>query len=167
MTGALLIGAGPMLPEARAADSEMPTKAMPAAEPVPFWWFHGYVEAGGRFFLNNPQNGGIAAQGGRSLGKFYEYRDLRPGPFGNFHLATGTSNGLYQVDVWGKNVGYDDQRFDLRSSKAGEQYFNFQWDETPHNYGTGHTIFDGVGSTALTVPTALATQLATDCGGGR
>ena len=167
MTGALLIGAGPMLPEARAADSEMPTKAMPAAEPVPFWWFHGYVEAGGRFFLNNPQNGGIAAQGGRSLGKFYEYRDLRPGPFGNFHLATGTSNGLYQVDVWGKNVGYDDQRFDLRASKAGEQYFNFQWDETPHNYGTGHTIFDGVGSTALTVPTALATQLATDCGGGR
>ena len=70
-------------------------------------------------------------------------------------MATGTSNGLYQFDLSGKNVGYDDQRYDLRASKAGEHYFNFLWDETPHNYGTGHTIFDGVGTTALTVPLAL------------
>jgi MtrB/PioB family decaheme-associated outer membrane protein len=161
--GVLIIGAGPMLPEAHAADAAMPTKAMPAAEPVPFWWFHGEVEVGGRFFLNDPQKNGIASQGGKSLGKFYEYRDLRPGPFGNAHLATGTNNGLYQIDVWAKNIGYDDQRFDLRASKAGEHYFNFQWDETPHNYGTGHTIYNGVGSTALTLPTGLSNTLGTAC----
>ena len=64
------------------------------------------VEAGGRFFLNNPQRNGSAYLGQKSLAKFYEYRDLRPGPFGNFWLATGTSDGLYQIDVGGKNVGY-------------------------------------------------------------
>src|ERR1019366_7675488 len=104
--------------------------------------------------------GGRAAQGGRSLGKFYEYRDLRPGPFGNFHLATGTSNGLYQVDVWGKNVGYDDQRYDLNASKAGEHYFNFQWDQTPHIYSTSaQTLYNGVGSNALTLPAGLSNSL--------
>ena len=162
MTGAIAIGMGPMTSTSHAADA-MPVKAMPAAEPVPYWWYTGEIEVGGRFFLNNPQKDGIAALGGQSLGKFYEYRDLRPGPSGNFRLATGTSNGLYQFDLSGKNVGYDDQRFDLRASKAGEHYFNFLWDETPHNYGTGHTVFDGVGTTALTVPLALRNLLAADC----
>lgn len=135
----------------------MPTKAMPAAEPVPFWWFHGELEVGGRFFLNNPQRDGKNYLGQNSLAKFYEYRDLRPGPFGNFHLATGTSNGLYQIDVWGKNVGYDDQRYDLTASKAGQHYFNFQWDQTPHLYSTSaQTIYNGVGTNALTLVPGLA-----------
>jgi MtrB/PioB family decaheme-associated outer membrane protein len=160
MTGALLIGAGPMLSEAQAADSAMPTKAMPAAEPVPFWWFHGEIEVGGRFFLNNPNRNGVNSAGQNSLAKFYEYRDLRPGPFGKFHLATGTSNGLYEIDVWGKNVGYDDQRFDFDASKAGEHYFNFQWDQTPHLYSTSaRTLYNGVGTNALTLPAGVGNQL--------
>lgn len=163
VTGALVIGAGPMISASHAADTAMPTKAMPAAEPVPFWWFHGDLEVGGRFFTNNPQKDGIASQGGKSLAKFYEYRDLRPGPFGNFHLATGTSDGLYQIDVWGKNVGYDDQRYDLNASKAGEHYFDFQWDQTPHNYGTGQTIYNGAGTTSLTLPPGLSAALFTAC----
>jgi MtrB/PioB family decaheme-associated outer membrane protein len=163
VTGALVIGAGPMISASYAAD--MPVKAMPAAEPVPFWWFSGELEVGGRFFTNNPQKDGINSQGGKSLAKFYEYRDLRPGPFGNFHLGTGTSNGLYQIDVWGKNVGYDDQRFDLNASKAGEHYFNFQWDETPHLYSdSAQTIYNGVGTNALTLPAGLSNQLFTDAG---
>ena len=78
MTGALVIGMGPMTSTSHAADT-MPVKAMPAGAPVPFWWFTGEIEVGGRFFLNDPQKNGIASQGGKSLGKFYEYRDLRPG----------------------------------------------------------------------------------------
>jgi len=166
VTGVLVIGAGPMLSEAQAADSAMPTKAMPAAEPVPFWWFHGDLEVGGRFFLNNPNRNGVNSAGQNSLAKFYEYRDLRPGPFGNFHLATGTSNGLYEIDVWGKNVGYNDQRYDLNVSKAGEHYFNFEWDQTPHVYSTSaQTLYNGVGTTALTLPAGLGTQLYNAAGG--
>ena len=152
----------------KALAADMPVKAPTATEAIAnAWWFHGYIEVGGRFFANDPEKSGITGRGGKSLGKYYEYRDLRPGAFGNFHLGTGTNDGLYQIDAWGHNVGYDDQRYDLSASKAGEMYFNFQWDETPHNNGTGHTIFNGVGTTALTVPTGLATQLAADCGGTR
>ena len=125
------------------------------------WWFHGYIEVGGRFFTNNPEKNGIASQGGKSLSKFYEYRDLRPGPIGNAHLSTGTNNGLYQLDIWGDNIGYDDQRYDLNASKAGEHYFNFQWDQTPHNYGTGLTIYNGVGTNSLTLPAGLSSTLFT------
>lgn len=160
VTGGLVIGAGPMISTSHAADTAMPTKAMPAAEPVPFWWFHGELEVGGRFFLNDPNRNGINSAGQKSLAKYYEYRDLRPGPFGNFHFATGTSDGLYQVDVWGKNVGYDDQRFDFSASKAGEHYFNFQWDQTPHLASTSaQTIYGGVGSNHLTLDPAVAASL--------
>src|SRR5512143_1242156 len=69
----LAIATGPMISTSYAADVAMPVKAMPTAEPVPFWWFSGEVEVGGRFFLNNPQKDGINSQGGRSLAKYYEY----------------------------------------------------------------------------------------------
>jgi MtrB/PioB family decaheme-associated outer membrane protein len=130
--------------------------AAAAVEPIPYWWFHGTVEAGGRFFLNDPQRNGFAFLGQQSLAKFYEYRDLRQGPFGLFWLSTGSRDGLYQVDVGGKNVGYDDQSYYLEASKAGQHYFNFDWDQTPHLYSTSAvTFYQGVGTGALTLPPGL------------
>ena len=153
--GAVLSGMGLVstgMP-AQAADTDLPMKAPAAAAPVPYWWFHGDVEAGGRFFLNNPQRNGSAYLGQDSLAKFYEYRDLRPGPFANFWLSTGTSDGLYRIDVGGKNVGYEDQSYYLNASKAGQVYFNFDWDQTPHLYSTSaQTFYQGVGTTNLTLP---------------
>jgi MtrB/PioB family decaheme-associated outer membrane protein len=157
VTGALVIGAGPMIRSALA-------QAAPKAEPIPYWWFHGEIEAGWRAFTNNPENNGQAGQAGKSDAKFFEYNAMRPGAFLNGHLSTGTNDGLYQVDLWAKNAGYDDQRFNLDASKAGEQYFNFEWDQTPHNYGSAQTIFNGVGSNNLTLPGGLAKALNTDCG---
>jgi len=149
--GALLSSVAWAAPGMQAQAGDLPVKA-PVVEPVPYWWFHGEVEAGGRFFLNNPQRNGANYLGQNSLAKFYEYRDLRPGPFGNIWLATGTSDGLYQIDVGGKNIGYDDQRFYLDASKAGEHYFNFIWDQTPHLYSTSAmTPYLGVGTNALTL----------------
>lgn len=117
-------------------------------------------------FLNNPEKSGIASLGGKSLGKYYEYRDLRPGPFGNIHLSTGTNDGLYQIDVSGKNIGYEDQRYKLDASKAGQHYFNFEWDQTQHGYGTAHTIYNGFGTTNITLSPALKTTLDTLSGNG-
>jgi MtrB/PioB family decaheme-associated outer membrane protein len=116
--------------------------AWASADPVPYWWFHGSVEAGYRDFVNNPQDGymksnapaGFPGVAGNSLAKYYEYTDIRPGAFGNFWLATGSRDGLYQVDAGGNNVGYDDQSYWFDASKAGEFYFNFGWDQTPHVY---------------------------------
>ena len=142
--GAVLTGAGLVSTGAQA-------QTAPAAEPIPYWWFHGDVEVGGRFFTNGPSRDGNQVrngspnQNGQNLAKFYEYRDLRPGPFSNIWLSIGTNDGLYQIDIFGKNIGYNDQQYGLDASKAGQQYFNFQWDQSPHLYSTtAQTFYQGV-----------------------
>jgi hypothetical protein len=164
-TATLVIGAFPMWSAARAAD------ALPVtAEPVPVdgpWWFHGYLEVGGRGFVNNPQDGGSRWQGGgqSSLAKYYEYSTVKPGPFGDFWMATGSPNGLWELDAFGKNVGYDDQRYVVDLSKAGEHYLTLGWDQVPHVYSDGaQTLYNGVGSNHLTLPAGLSNKMFGDAG---
>ena len=137
----------PIMSGALAAD--MVVKAVAPVE-LP-WWTHGFVELGGRGFLNDPTYGGHIYQGQGSLAKFYEYRDLRPGPTGDFFAAAGSGDGRYEVDAWGKNVGYRDQRYEAYVSKAGEQYFNFMWDQTPHVYSTSASTLFNTNGNALTL----------------
>lgn len=163
LIGAALAGAascGAMAQTAKATDA-----FAQGTDAVDMWWFHGSVEAGGRFFLNNPQKGnmtstapaGTPGVAGRSLAKYYEYSDNKPGPFANFWLSAGTNNGLYQFDIAGKNVGYDDQQFWLGASKAGQVYFNFMWDQSPHLYSTSAYTIYNVNGNALTLnPCAAA-----------
>ncbi len=154
VTGVLFVGGGPISTEARAQ------QAMAAAEPVPFWWFHGELDVGGRFFLNNPQRNGSNYLNQNSLAKYYGYSSIKPGPFSNIWLSTGSRDGLYQIDLGGKNIGYDDQSYYLEASKAGEHYFNFQWDQTPHLYSTSaQTMYGGVGTNHLTLPSSVSTAL--------
>jgi MtrB/PioB family decaheme-associated outer membrane protein len=153
--GALLSSAAWAVPGMQAQAGDLPVKAPAAVEPVPYWWFHGEVEVGGRFFLNDPPRNGSAYLGQNSLAKFYEYRDLRPGPFGNVWLATGSSDGLYKIDFGAKNIGYDDQSYYLDASKAGQHYFSAIWDQSPHLYSTSaQTFYQGLGTGALTLPFA-------------
>jgi MtrB/PioB family decaheme-associated outer membrane protein len=166
--GLLLAGAlslSTMSGAAIAADAAMPTKA-PVIEAPDVWWFHGYLEAGWRGFVNNPCRDctNFSRQG--SLAKFYEYNSIKPGPFMDGHIATGSQNGLYQVDLWAKNVGYTDQAYLLSASKAGEHYFDFNWDQTPHLYSTSaNTLYNGVGTNALTLPAGLSAALFAAAGG--
>ena len=154
-------------------DSAAVVKAAPA---VPFWWTHGEIEVGGRDFLNNPQvngavsadtnplnfvTGGYATVNQKSLASYYEYSIVAPGAFGGGHVATGTSDGLYQIDLWANNIasnfqGFSDQSYMLTASKAGEQYLTLIWDQTPHVYSTSaQTIWNGVGTNNLTLPAGL------------
>ncbi len=159
-TGALLIGVALVANEAQA---QPPDNATPAPD---VWWFQGYLEAGGRIFLNNPQRDGVASEGGKSLAKYYEYSTIKPGAFLGAHLATGSNNGLYQVDIWAKNVGYSDQSYLADLSKAGEHYLTLGWDQTPHVYSTSaRTLYNGVGTNALTLPAGIGNQLYTGVGG--
>src|SRR5450631_72106 len=163
--GALLLGMAPVMSGALAADADLPVKA-PVVVEAP-WWTHGFIEFGGRGFVNDPQRDGHIFQGGNSLAKFYEYRDLRPGPFGDFFAAAGTKDGLYEIDVWGKNVGYNDQRYDAYLSKAGEQYFNFTWDQTPHVYSTSaSTLFNTNGNALTLANPGIGQQMFTSGGVG-
>src|SRR6267142_1918065 len=62
------------------------------------WWFQGYLEAGGRFFLNDPQKDGVSGRGGKSLAKYYEYSTIKPGPFLDARFTAGSRNGTYGID---------------------------------------------------------------------
>lgn len=136
---ALAIGLG-FAPPVLAADT-MPIKAPVAVAPA--WWYEGYAEIGGRFFLNNPDR--------RDLGKFYEYRDLRPGVYGNFFFGAHRTVDPFDIEVWGKNVGWNDQAYGLDISKPGTYYLTFGWDETPHVWSQkAQSIWSGVGTTFLT-----------------
>jgi MtrB/PioB family decaheme-associated outer membrane protein len=159
--GALLIGAS-AISGAMAAD--VPLKAPPIAAATGWTW-EGYAELGARFFVS--KHGGATglnfrnSTGTESLGKFYEYRDLRPGPFGNFALSGLSNDGLYGLDFTAKNIGYRDQGYFLDLSKAGEHYLSVDWDQTPHIYNDhAGTIYNGIGSNNLTIPNSLRTTLA-------
>lgn len=147
---ALVIGIGIGFASPALAANKMVTKA-PAAEALP-WWYEGFVEVGGRFDLNKPDK--------KTLGKFYEYRDLRPGVFGNFYIAAHNRTNPIDFAVWGTNVGYNDQAFGLDYSKVGEHYLSLGWDETPHVFSqNAKTLYDGVGTNNLTIPLAVRTAL--------
>ena len=147
--------------KALAADA-LPVKAPEAVEPIPYWWFHGSVEAGGRFFLNDPPRNGSVYLGQPSLAKYYQYTTIKPGPFSNMWLSAGSKDGFYQVDFDAKNIGYSDQNYYLSLSKAGQHYFNFVWDQTPNLYSTSaQTPFNGVGTSTLTLPTNCNSSAAT------
>jgi MtrB/PioB family decaheme-associated outer membrane protein len=151
---AAFVGAMAIGPQARAQSAD------DVASVANISWYRGYVEAGGRVFLNDPLRDGIRSQGGQSLAKFYEYTTLKPGPFLDIYLATGTNDGLYRADFWGTNVGYSDQNYWLNLSKAGEQYLTLGWDQTPHVYSTSAlTLYNGVGTNALTLPAGLSNAL--------
>jgi hypothetical protein len=136
---------------ARAADVSVPDTPAPDAAAASPWWTHGFVEVGGRGFLNNPTYGGHIYQGNGSLAKYYEYSTVKPGPFSDFFVAAGSKDGLYKVDAYGQNVGYSDQRYLADFSKAGEHYLDFMWDQTPHVYSTSaSTLFNQSGN-ALTL----------------
>ncbi|MGB8045344.1 MAG: hypothetical protein WCF66_20555, partial [Pseudolabrys sp.] len=62
VAGSLLLAAT-ILP-VTAGDVAAPASSMSVADT---WWvFHGEVEAGGRFFLNDPQKTGIKSQNGQA-----------------------------------------------------------------------------------------------------
>jgi MtrB/PioB family decaheme-associated outer membrane protein len=156
-TGALIIAAAGSI-AARAADMPVKAPVITAEE----WWYHGAVEVGGRGFLNDPVRGGLTSQGQGSLAKYYEYSDVRPGPFANIDISAGTTNGLYLIDFWARNIGYEDQSYHIDASKAGEHYVDFVWDQTPHLYSTSAmTPYLGVGTTTLTLPAGARSNTAT------
>src|ERR1700684_4413798 len=136
LTGAPAQPAKTSKPKPKHKPASNGSQAQTAVDPVPYWWFHGTLEAGGRLFLHHQQRSGSCSLGHNSLAKYYEYSTIAPGPFSNFDAAAGTKDGLYQIDFGGKNVGYIDQRYYVDMSKAGEQYLSLGWDQTPHVYST-------------------------------
>jgi MtrB/PioB family decaheme-associated outer membrane protein len=85
----------------------------------------GEVEAGGRFFLEEPSKTRSA--------KFQEYRDVDDGLFlGRFYLRAFRPDESYSTEFEGSRWGQEDQTFSLRSGRLGLWEFGFDWDQMRH-----------------------------------
>jgi len=151
-----------------AADTALPVKAPPAAETG--WYYYGELDAGILGYIQKPPSGfGYGGPYGsfllptqtNSIAKFEEYGKIPSGLFLDwFYLGAGTKDGKYNVDVWGRNVGVNNQSYGLDFAQNGFQYLTLGWDQTPHLYSTSaKSLFGGVGSTTLTVPDAVQNAL--------
>ena len=66
----------------------------------------------------------------------------------------------FDIEVWGKNIGWNDQAFGLDIAKPGQYYLTFGWDETPHVYSQkAQTLYNGIGTNNLTVPDSVRAAL--------
>jgi len=88
----------------------------------------GDVELGGRAYLDRPAP--------THRGKFEEYRDMSPGPFGALSLSLMRPDESYGLDFSGNRFGYEDQEFRLGAGRTGKWRFEIDWSQTPHVYST-------------------------------
>ncbi len=92
------------------------------------WSLYGDVEAGGRFFINEPPKSRRA--------KWEEYVDYT-GPFlGDLDLRLFSPDDKYWAEFGGSKWGGQDQEFLLRGGRLGLFEFGFDWNQTPHVLST-------------------------------
>src|SRR6266542_4362237 len=168
LVGTILIAA---VPFSGAFAAEQAAPAVTAAVPEwPKWYFYGGLEAGDRFFGDRPGSGfGRAGPPAnwltpvttQSRAKFEEYGQVRQDAFMDWiNLQTGTTDGRYAFDFWGRSVGLNNQSYTLDASELGRHYLSLGWDQTPHLISTSaKNIFGGVGSSSLTVPNSVQAAL--------
>lgn len=78
------------------------------------------------------------------------YRDLRNGAATLFQIAKNTD--LYRFDAKAQNIGYHDQRYEVRYFNA-KSSFSFLWDSIPTNFSyLTRTPWTDTGNGVLTLP---------------
>jgi len=152
---------------APALGADIPVKAEPQ---IVGWYFYGDVEVGGRAYIEKPPTGfgrapppanWLTPRTTQSIAKFWEYGEIPQGFFvDHIWVGAGTRDGLYSVEVFAKDVGYNNQSYYLTAMKVGEHYFTAGWDQIPHLISTSaKTIYQGVGTTNLTIDPTLRANL--------
>ena len=147
--------------------ADAPVKAVPD---VVGWYFYGDVEVGGRAYIEKPPTGfgrapppanWLTPRTTESIAKFWEYGEIPQGFFvDHIWVGAGTRDGLYSVDIFARDVGYNNQSYYLTAMKVGEHYFTAGWDQIPHLLSTSaKTIYQGVGTTNLTIDNTLRANL--------
>jgi MtrB/PioB family decaheme-associated outer membrane protein len=168
LVGTILIAAVPFS-GAFAAEQAAPAVSAPAPE-WPTWYFYGGFETGDRFFGERPGSGfgkapppanWLTPVTTNSRAKFEEYGQVLPGAFLDWiNLQTGTTDGRYAFDFWGRSVGINNQSYTLDASELGRHYLSLGWDQTPHLISTSaKNIFGGVNTSSLTVPNSVQAAL--------
>ena len=93
---------------------------------------------------------GLTANVGGSGAKFNEYRDIRDGLYGGFHLVYDSD---YFVGLRASDIGYDTQSYGLEGGKWGSFKYQLFYYEIPHNFTFGaKSFYSGIGTNNLTYP---------------
>ena len=73
-----------------------------------------------------------------------EYGKVPRGPFLDvLGIKAGTKDGRF-ARLLGRNVGYNNQHYDLSVYEPGRQYFNIGWNQIPHLLSTSaKAVFGG------------------------
>lgn len=93
---------------------------------------------------------GLLANVSGSEAKFNEYRDIRDGLYGRFHLIYDSD---YFIGLSASDIGYDTQSYGLEGGKWGSFKYRLFYYEIPHNFTFGaKTFYSGIGTGNLTYP---------------
>ena len=113
----------------------------------------GDLELGGRVFIERPP--------AQDRAKFEEYRDLPESAFGPYLRLRGDSkDDFYTVEIFGENIGQDDQKFQLSSYGVGRFNFLFLWDQIPHIFCTNcRTLYVENPQATFSLPTPRPSPL--------
>ena len=132
----------------------LPTLAQPGAPEG--WYTEGEAAFGGQVFITKP--GDTAAN---SAAKFNEYGDRTdPLSLSSINFGVAKKDGTFRADLHGADVGADNQKLELDLQQPGVQYLTLGWYKTPQlRSNTAQSIFNGVGSTSLTVPDPVVQAL--------
>ena len=100
--------------------------------------------------------GGRAITGDTSSSKFEEYRDLRPGLFGDASFLLEDPNGV--TFLWGDfdDIGYHDESYLFEAGQWGRFRLFGEYSELPHVFSNdARTLYRYSGSNLLLLPDAL------------
>lgn len=92
-------------------------------------WVEGEIEAGARFFVEEPSK--------TRSSKFLEYRDINEGPYlENLRLRVFRPDESLSFEFGGRQWGLQDQEYYLRAEQLGKWEFGFDWDQMRHIFST-------------------------------
>jgi len=116
----------------------------------------GEVEVGSRVFPGDASDWDSA--------KYEEYREQRPGIFGNARLLLEGKEGKYYFEGSATDIAERDQHYEVASGRYGRYRLELEYDEHPHVFSnTARTLYTNEGGGVLTLPDA--TQSAIQAGG--
>ena len=112
----------------------------------------GEVEVGGRF----------VPEGSSAFGssKYEEYREQRPGVFGNARLLLEGKEGKYYFEGSATDIAERDQHYEVASGRYGRYRLELEFDELVHVFSnTARTLYSDQGGGALDFPDATQSTI--------
>lgn len=122
------------------------------------------TEVGPTVATGEVEVGGRTITGDFGSSKYEEYREQRPGVFGNARFLVEGKEGKYFLEGQATDIAEDDQHYGLRIGRYGRYRLELEYDETPHVFSNrARTLYGDEGNGVLTLPDA--TQSAIQAGG--